>query len=449
MNARHLEHGEHTGEAACLKNLRPEPCPSCDEKVKMGTGYRGLVIFDVDGVLFRNIFLTRIARLTGLINYLKTLLLGWRYYLNSISFDTLLRGVLGLIRNFDARKAQDIARKMRKSTNIKRTIEILHQHSYYISIMSSGIPDFILKTLCEEINADHYSGLQVVIEGGLIKTDGLVVRPKEEIVGGLLHELGLTWKNVISVVDDPNNLSLIQKSNLGIGFNPSKMIRKHADVVIDGYNFLELIPYIIPEERLPSQLKKNTHSLRRELYRKLIHFMGVPIPFLAYMHRNIILSLLFAAIVIYALSETLRYIGFRFPLVSGITKQAQRHTETSGFIIGPISLTIGILIPLLFFPPSIYLPAILIVCISDSLSGLIGKRFGRIPLPLYNRTAEGSVVFFASAFLILLFFLPARLALLTALIPTLIELFSPYNLDNLILPAATALFMRYTEFMHL
>lgn len=410
---------------------------------KKGSGYRGLVVFDVDGVLFRNIFLMRIARFTGFKNYMKTLLLGWRYYMNSISFESLLMGVLGLIKNFDALKAQDIAKKMKKSTNIEKTVEILHQHNYFVSIMSSGIPEFILKDLCEEINADHYSGLKVEIEGGLIKTEGIHIRPKDEIVNELLQELGFTWDNVISIVDDPNNLLLIKKSNPGIGFNPSRIIRKNADVVIDGYNFLELIPYIIPEEGLPPQLKKSTHSLRREFYRKMIHFMGVPIPFLANLNKSLIQSLLLGVIIIYTVSESLRYIGFQFPIISGITKKAQRYTETRGLIIGPISLTIGILLPLFFFPPSIYIPSILIVCISDALSGLIGKRFGRITLPFHNRTVEGSLVFYASSFFILLFFLPLRPALLVAIIPTIVELVCPYNLDNLILPSITALLLEF------
>lgn len=418
-----------------------------DNKKIKGSNYRGLVIFDVDGVLFRNIFLMRMARFAGFRNYIKTLMLGWRYYMNSISFESLLRGVLGLIKNFDALKAQDVATKMRKSTNVKKTIDILHQHNYFISIMSSGIPEFILKNLCEEINADHYSGLKVEIEDGLIKTEGITIRPKEEIVNELLKELGLTWKNVISIVDDPNNLLLIKKSNPGIGFNPSKIIRKNADVVIDGYNFLELIPYIIPEEGLPPQLKKSTHSLRREFYRKIIHFMGVPIPFLANLNKSLIQYLLLGTIIIYTVSEGLRYIGFHFPVVSSITKRAQRYTETRGFILGPISLTVGILLPLLFFPPSIYIPSILIVCISDALSGLIGKRFGRITFPFYNRTVEGSLVFYASAFIILLFFIPLRAAFLVAMIPTIIELISPYNLDNLILPSITALLLKYFNLM--
>jgi len=407
------------------------------------SGCRGLAVFDVDGVLFRKVFLIQIARYTGIKNYLKTLFLGWRYYMSSVSFETLLEGGLRLIKNFDALKAQEIAHKMKKSENIQKTVEILHAEGYFIFLLSSGIPNFILKTLSEEIGADHYSGLDVNVENGRIKADEIVIRPKEIVVHELLHKLGLTWENVVTIADDPNNLTIIKNSNPGIGYNPSKIIRKHADIVVDGYNLLELIPYIIPENKLPKNLSKDQYSLKREVYRKIIHFLGVPIPFLAYLNRNLICVILFTVIVLYAFSETLRYIGFHFPVVSHITKKAQRYTEIRGFIVGPISLTLGILIPLLFFPYTIYIPSILIVCISDSISSLVGKKFGKLTLPLYQRTVEGSAAFFLSALLILSFFLPFRLALLTALLPTAIELFSPFDLDNLLVPVGTALFLKY------
>jgi dolichol kinase/phosphoserine phosphatase len=405
--------------------------------------YSGLVVFDVDGVIFRDIFLIRIARSTGIKSYLKTLFLGWRYYTNSISFEYLLNSGLGLIRDFDAVKAREIAHRIRKSSNTKKTIELLHARDFYVTLMSSGIPDFILKSLAQEVGADHYSGLDVWVDGGNINVDRVIIKPKEEIVGKLLLELGLSWDKVISVVDDPNNLALLQLSKMGIGFNPSKIIRQNADVVVEGYNLLELIPHIVPEDQLPERMVLGDHLLKRETYRKVIHLLGVPLPFLALLDKSIVLIVLFSIIALYAISEVFRYIGFHFPLVSYVTKRVRRLTEARGLIIGPISLTIGIIIPLLFFRPEVLIPAILIVCISDSLSSLVGKRYGKTALPFFNRTIEGSAAFYISAFIVLLFFLPVKQALLISLIPTFIELVSPYNLDNLLVPVLTALCLNF------
>jgi len=408
--------------------------------------YNGLAVFDVDGVIFRSVFLIRIARSTGLKNYFKTLLLGWRYYTSAISFEELLTAVLRITENFDVKKSLDIADRMRRPRHIKETFELLRREGYFISLMSSGIPNFILKKLAKDYGADHFTGLDAKIENGRVSIDSRPGKKKETVLNSLMTELGLGWQDVVVVADDPNNLAIIQKSRIGIGYNPSRIIRKNADIVIDGYNLLELIPYIIPEDQLPTRLSRAKYSLKREIYRKFIHFLGVPVPFLAYMNKPVICTLLFAVIALYAISETLRYIGFHFPFFSHVTKKARRYSEIRGFIIGPISLTVGILLCLLFFEPNVYIPAILIVCVSDSLSGLVGKRFGRIKLPVYQRTLEGSLAFFISAFLILYFFLPVHKAIIAAFLTTLIELFSPYDLDNLLVPTGTALFMTYVLF---
>jgi dolichol kinase/phosphoserine phosphatase len=382
-----------------------------------------------------------VARTAGVRKYLRTLFLGWRYYTNGLSFSALLNAGLNLLQDLEVKEALKIARRLRRTDNIQQAMKILRERGYFISLMSSGIPSFVLAELMQDIGADHYAGLNVKIQEGRISIDEITVRAKEEIVEDLLERLDLTWNDVVSIVDDPNNLRLMQMSRLGIGFNPSRIIRHNADVVVDGYDMLEVIPHVISERHLPEKISLRKQLFRRELYRKAIHFLGVPLPFLAYFHRWAVVLLLGAVIVFYGLSEIFRAIGFHFPFFSHITKRSERISETRGFIIGPISLTLGILIPLFIFESDIYIPAILIVCISDSLSGLVGRRFGKIALPFYHRTIEGCTAFFLSSLAILVFFIPLPLAVLTAVVSTLIELLMPHYLDNLLIPLGTGAFM--------
>jgi dolichol kinase/phosphoserine phosphatase len=414
-----------------------------DRRLNSKKQYKGLVVFDVDGVIFRNIFLIRVARSTGLSNYIRTLFLGWRYYTNGINFKALFDEGLKLIRDFDAQKALNIAEGIRRSSHIEQTMRILHERGYFISLISSGIPNYILSQLTREIGADHFSGLDTGIKNGKIQVDQLSTRPKDEIVGELLLRLNLTWNDVASVVDDPNNLTLMKKSRFGVGFNPSRIIRTHADIVVDGYDMLEIIPHIVPENQLPEKISLRKQLYKRELYRKTIHFLGVPLPFLAYVHKPAVAAVLSAVILIYVFAEATRTIGFHLPFISHITKRSERITETRGFIIGPVSLTAGILITLFAFSPEIYIPAILIVCISDSVSSLVGRSFGKLHLPFFDRTLEGSIAFYITSLAILLFFLPPQQALLTALVPTVLELVTPHYLDNLLIPIGTALLMKY------
>jgi len=404
--------------------------------------YKGLVVLDVDGVLFKDIFLKRIVRSRGLKNYMKILWLGIMYYINKITINKLLEEGYKLARDFNAKKAQVTANKIRRVTNIKATIEILHQEEFYVSLISAGIPNFVLKDLAEEIEADHYAGLDIEINEGIIDVDKIKLISKIETVEKILQRLELKWKDVVSVGDDPNNVELLKKSRIGIGFNPCKIVRKYSDTIIEGNNFFEILPYVIPPERLPRKLTIQRFSWKRELFRKGIHLLGCVCPFLAQSNKLLTIYILLGIITVYFLSEFLRYMGVSFLLFSHITRRAQRHIETRSIIIGPILLGLGIMFTILFFHYHTYLPAILIVSISDSFSALIGIRFGKTRIfGLKNRTVIGSLTFFLSSFIILFLTVPARLVLPATMIATLLELIPVYNLDNLLIPTGTALFL--------
>jgi dolichol kinase/phosphoserine phosphatase len=406
---------------------------------------KGLVVFDVDGVIYKDIFLKKIVRSKGSRKFLKILMLGISFYLNKMSIDKLLTDGYRLAGDFKVEDARNIAKKIKRFSNINETIQILHKEGYYVSLISSGIPNFILKSLAGEIGADSYSGLNIKIKEDKIKAGKIRTISKVKIVEDLLKELNLTWEAVISIGDDPNNIDLLEKSRIGVGFNPSLIVRKKCDIVIEGNDLLEILPFIIPQANLPLKLKKERFYWKREIFRKAVHLLGCAFPLLAVLNRTLIIYILLGTIIIYSFSEVLRYMGISLPIVSYVTRRAQRYNETKGIIIGPMLLALGILAAILFFDFKVYLPAILIVSVSDSLSALIGKKFGKIHIfKLKNRTVQGSTVFFLSSLGILLFTVPAQIAFPAAVIVTLFELIPIYNLDNFIIPLGTGFFLHFT-----
>jgi len=404
--------------------------------------YKGIVVLDVDGVIFRDIFLKKLVASRGLAKHLRIIYLGMKYYREKISIDTLLKEGYKLAGNFPAHEARSIAGEIKRTTNISETIEILRKKGYFISLISSGIPNFILENLAHELKADHYSGLDISTKEGTIVPEKLNVISKVEVVEGLIERLGIGWDRIVSIGDDPGNITLLQKSRIGIGFNPVKAVRRNANVVIEGNNFLEILPYILPKEELPPSASISRLSWRREIFRKAVHLTGSAVPFLARLNRKVTVIALLSIIAVYIISELLRTFGISFSLLSAITRKAQRHSEKRGIIMGPVLLGLGIAVTISLFRYEIYLPAILVVAISDSLSALIGRRFGRTHIfGLRNRTVEGSLAFFCSALLILLFFYPLPVALLATLVATVLELFPYYNIDNLLIPVGTSLFL--------
>jgi dolichol kinase/phosphoserine phosphatase len=403
-----------------------------------------IIVFDVDGVIYKHIFLMKLIRAKGLRNFLKMLLLGIKYYTNRITLNTLLIEGYKLAENFSFIEMQNIAKKIKRVKNIRETLNILHREKFHITLISTGVPNFILKTLADDIGADSYTGLDLVIENTFVKTRNIQIISKVKIVEDLQKKLNLTWEDTFSVGDDPNNIELLRMSKTGIGFNPSEIVRENSNVVIESDDLSEILPFVVAPDHLPSKLKKGRYFWKRELFRKAVHSIGCVFPFIAATNRSLATYILAGAVVIYFMSELFRYRGLYLLPFSFITKRAQRYTEKEGIITGPILLALGILLSLRFFDFETYLPAILIVSISDSLSALLGMRFGKTHIfNLKNRTLEGSAAFFISSLIILLLTVPAQVALPAAVIATAIELIPIYNLDNLLITPGVALFIRF------
>ncbi len=109
---------------------------------------------------------------------------------------------------------------------------------------------------------------------------------------------------------------------------------------------------------------------------------------------------------------------------------------------GEILLPLGILSAYLLsgVTPS-FVVAVLILSVSDPLAGLIGD------LKLFDkRRLVGSAFFFISALCILALLLKGQhlpLLIIVALIVTLVERFSHYGTDNLTIPFAVSLLLKY------
>jgi dolichol kinase len=141
--------------------------------------------------------------------------------------------------------------------------------------------------------------------------------------------------------------------------------------------------------------------------------------------------------------------------------------EEVGYLQGPfhycLSITVLVLVFVIFAPTQLYFPVagILLMIISDTLASVIGKRYGKISIKLpwtnSHRTLEGSLVFLISGFI--LCFIAFTLlgvtnpitqehisletalifSLVTSLLATLVELFSPSTWDDLTVPILTTL----------
>ena len=179
-----------------------------------------------------------------------------------------------------------------------------------------------------------------------------------------------------------------------------------------------------------------------EFGRQIVHAAGIVFILLAYFMEKWVAVVLFADIVAFFFfyGELVRttkksIIGFR------------RHflrLERKGVrpFFGALLFYLGCLVTFVLYPTKIAVAACCILAIGDSLSTIIGMKFGKVRI--YNkRTIEGSLAFFVGAFLISVVFVDFRLALIGAFAGMLTELFSSSTKiktkiwiidDNLLIP---------------
>ena len=181
--------------------------------------------------------------------------------------------------------------------------------------------------------------------------------------------------------------------------------------------------------------------MKAELLRKGIHLLIALVPPLAAFNRSHTVLILMGGILLYTLAESMRYLGFSFPVISSVTAAALRRREQGHFAMAPVTLGLGALLSMLLFSPQIAAAAIYVLAFGDSAGTLVGKFLGKIrPAILAGKSLEGSLACFAASFVcVYLVFMNWKIALTAGIAALLIDLFPLGDMDNILMPLAVGI----------
>lgn len=178
------------------------------------------------------------------------------------------------------------------------------------------------------------------------------------------------------------------------------------------------------------------NSILKELFRKSIHLCSAFIPLFLTFAKYPVIILLLCALVFYSVSEILRLNGISIPLISKITEVAARKRDEDKFVLGPVTLVIGIVIASLLWKPEARTIGIFALAFGDGFASLFGKLFGRVHIPFTNgKTVAGSLTCFAAVFISS--FCVCRnclVSLILALIAMMVEVIPMKDFDNIVIP---------------
>ena len=182
--------------------------------------------------------------------------------------------------------------------------------------------------------------------------------------------------------------------------------------------------------------KRRLVVLYKEIFRKAIHLCSAFVPVALSLFYKTTIALLFLAAAFYSLSQFLSLRGIRIPFVTDITDIAARERDRGKFVLGPLTLVLGIAACALLWPPKAAAAGILALAFGDGLASLAGKVFGNLRVPYTGgKTCAGSlmclVAIFVSSFCVLG---DARTALAMALCGMFVEVLPLKDFDNLLIP---------------
>jgi dolichol kinase len=186
--------------------------------------------------------------------------------------------------------------------------------------------------------------------------------------------------------------------------------------------------------------RQQVRILQKELLRKSIHAGSALVPLGLVIHRNLTLGALAAALVLYCLAEAARVKGRTVPFISDITAACARSRDQHRFVLGPVTLSLGVLATALLFPPIPARVGIFALAFGDGSASIAGILWGRTPHPFSKgKTVSGSLACFIAIFISTFAVTRnATASLITALTGSVLESFPLGDWDNVVLPVVLA-----------
>jgi phosphoserine phosphatase len=407
---------------------------------------KGLVVLDVDGVVFPDQFILALAKRRGWLVYAATALDCLLFNLGRLTLERLLARTFHRLRGMPWAEVQRAYGRMTLSTGAREAIDRLKAADREVVLLSAGAPDALVKDLAERLGADDGAGIVTEVRTGRLtgRVGGELARSggKLSYVARMVEERGIRWKDVVAVGDDPNNLPVMLRAGVSIGYHAAYNVRRRAQVLVEEDDLRHIVGPALgtSRHRFPLLYLSGKRKWLSEVFRKMLHLTAILVVILAPRYPIGVTFVLLWAMALYLVLEFWRLNGASFPLVRRVNRLAMRQYESRESAIAPLTLALGMLFALWCLPERIGLACILIAAVADSSAAVIGSRWGRIPWT-HNRlkTIEGSSVFFVSALVCGLVYVPLPKALVLAVLSTMLESLPVQDWDNFITPVGTGL----------
>ena len=206
---------------------------------------RGLCVLDVDGTLIEEEVIDLLGKEAECEN--EVALLTAQAMRGELDFEESLRKRVSLLQGLSVDKFEHLYTQVHFSKNAQEFVKILQKHDIEVGLVSGGfIP--IVERLAKDLGISLFAANQLEIRDGHLTGNlvGPIIRRevKKETLVRWADELEVPIDRTIAIGDGANDLAMLKRAGIGIGFCAKEIVKEEIPLQIEERDLTKVLKLI-------------------------------------------------------------------------------------------------------------------------------------------------------------------------------------------------------------
>lgn len=206
---------------------------------------RGLCVLDVDGTLIEEEVIDLLGKEAECEE--EVALLTAQAMRGELDFEESLRKRVSLLQGLSVDKFEHLYTQVHFSKNAQEFVKILQKHDIEVGLVSGGFTP-VVERLAKDLGISLFAANQLEIRDGHLT--GALIGPlisrevKEETLVRWADELEVPIERTIAIGDGANDLAMLKRAGIGIGFCAKAIVKEEIPLQIKERDFSRVLKLI-------------------------------------------------------------------------------------------------------------------------------------------------------------------------------------------------------------
>ena len=206
---------------------------------------KGLCVLDVDGTLIEEEVIDLLGKEAECEN--EVALLTAQAMRGELDFEESLRKRVSLLQGLSVDKFEHLYTQVHFSKNAKQFIKVLQENQIEVGLVSGGFTP-VVERLAKDLGISLFAANQLEIRDGHLT--GNLVGPiisrevKKETLVRWADELKVPIEKTIAIGDGANDLAMLKRAGIGIGFCAKEIVKEEIPLQIEERDLTKVLNLI-------------------------------------------------------------------------------------------------------------------------------------------------------------------------------------------------------------